>query len=86
MRSGAIALPSSSCATRAKKRRGIGTTLLRSLLEKADAAGAGTVLLEVSTDNAPARRLYERHGFRAGRVRRHYYPGSGKDAVEMQRG
>lgn len=68
------------------QRRGIGTTLLRSLLERAENAGATTVLLEVSTDNAAARRLYERHGFRAGRVRRHYYPGSGKDAVEMQRG
>lgn len=69
----------------AYQRRGIGTMLLRSLLEEAARRGAGTVLLEVSTDNAVARRLYERHGFRAGRVRRHYYPGSGKDAVEMQR-
>lgn len=68
------------------QRRGIGTMLLRSLLQKAEDSGVATILLEVSTDNAAALRLYERHGFRPGRVRRHYYPGSGKDAVEMQRG
>lgn len=42
--------------------RGIGTLLVRSLLERARAAGVGAVSLSVEEDN-PAMRLYERLGF-----------------------
>jgi ribosomal protein S18 acetylase RimI-like enzyme len=43
--------------------RGIGTDLLRSLILEADASGR-TLSIHVEVDN-PARRLYERLGFRA---------------------
>ncbi|WP_166025607.1 GNAT family N-acetyltransferase [Streptomyces chilikensis] len=41
--------------------RGLGTAVLRALLDRADTAGE-TVRLNV-LDGSPARRLYERHGF-----------------------
>lgn len=64
--------------------RGIGAAQLRWMIAEAAARGAGTLLLEVRASNAPARRLYERHGFTAVSVRRRYYPG-GEDAVVMLR-
>jgi ribosomal-protein-alanine N-acetyltransferase len=67
------------------QRRGIGTTLLRLLLEEADRRGERTVLLEVRADNEGAQRLYERFGFTRVGVRRGYYQPSGADAVIMRR-
>jgi ribosomal-protein-alanine N-acetyltransferase len=66
------------------QRRGIGRALLRGLLDVADAAAA-TVFLEVRTDNAAARALYEAHGFAVVGVRKRYYRPSGADAYTMQR-
>jgi ribosomal-protein-alanine N-acetyltransferase len=64
---------------------GIGTTLLRALLDEADRRGAHRVDLEVRADNDSAIRLYERHGFTAVGLRRGYYQPSGKDALVMRR-
>lgn len=46
--------------------RGVATVVLAALLGEARGRGYRTVLLETGTDDffAPARRLYERHGFR----------------------
>jgi ribosomal-protein-alanine N-acetyltransferase len=63
--------------------RGIGRALLRELLKRADAAAAA-VVLEVRTDNSPARALYESEGFVVTGLRRRYYP-SGADALTMRR-
>ena len=62
---------------------GLGTALLRDLL---DAAGDRRVFLEVRADNPTAQRLYERHGFVPVGRRRRYYQPSGVDAVVMARG
>lgn len=62
---------------------GLGRLLLTELLARAAVAGARTVLLEVRADNAPAIRLYERHGFTVAHTRRGYYPG-GTDALVMR--
>jgi putative acetyltransferase len=45
--------------------RGVGSTVLVFLLEQARSRGATRVLLETGAEDffAPARRLYERHGF-----------------------
>lgn len=67
------------------QRRGIGRALLNALLAKADDAHA-PVFLEVRTDNEPAIRLYEEHGFTRIGVRRRYYQPSGADAYTMARG
>lgn len=62
--------------------RGIGRSLLRDLLA---AAGERAVHLEVRTDNAGARGLYESEGFALVGVRRRYYQPSGADAYTMTR-
>jgi len=49
--------------TEAQRRRGGGTRLLERLLDEARRAGARRVTLEVREGNAPARALYEKHGF-----------------------
>jgi ribosomal-protein-alanine N-acetyltransferase len=63
--------------------RGIGRAVLRGLLTVADARHA-TVFLEVRTDNAPARALYDSEGFTLVGLRRRYYAG-GADAHTMRR-
>ncbi len=68
----------------AQHRRGIGRTMLRALLEVADAAAA-TVFLEVRTDNVAARALYEAEFFTVVGTRRRYYRPSGADAYTMRR-
>lgn len=71
--------------TRSAQRRGLGTLLLRTLLEASDELGASAVLLEVRVDNGPAIALYERHGFTVLRRRRRYYQPEGVDAFTMRR-
>jgi ribosomal protein S18 acetylase RimI-like enzyme len=44
--------------------RGLGAELLRALLALARERGVHAMSLNVSGANTPARRLYERHGFR----------------------
>ncbi|GAA1279192.1 ribosomal protein S18-alanine N-acetyltransferase [Saccharothrix xinjiangensis] len=63
---------------------GVGKTLLRALLAKADEAGL-PVFLEVRTDNVPAINLYLAHGFEHLGMRRRYYQPSGADAYTMGR-
>lgn len=64
--------------------RGIGTVLLRTLLAIADELSA-PVFLEVRTDNEPAIRMYEAHGFVKLGLRRRYYQPSNADAYTMGR-
>lgn len=68
----------------ARQGLGIGSALLATLLEAADAHG-GYVFLEVRTDNATARALYERNGFAVVGRRKNYYRPSGADAYTMKR-
>ena len=68
------------------QRRGLGTTLLQSLLAEARHRGARTVALEVRADNDAAQRLYVRHGFAVTGRRRGYYQPSGTDALVMTAG
>ncbi|GAB2746935.1 ribosomal protein S18-alanine N-acetyltransferase [Salinifilum aidingensis] len=64
--------------------RGVGTALLRALLERADERGAAT-FLEVRTDNEAAIGMYRAHGFEIVGTRRHYYQPSGAHAYTMRR-
>jgi ribosomal-protein-alanine N-acetyltransferase len=65
--------------------RGIGSSLLRSLLEVAARDGVTTVYLEVRESNAAARGLYEAHGFVEVGRRRWYYQRPVEDALILQR-
>jgi ribosomal-protein-alanine N-acetyltransferase len=65
------------------RRQGVGGRLLLELLELAVDLGARVVTLEVRLSNAPARRLYQRFGFRPVGVRPRYYSDNGEDALIM---
>ncbi|HKD47486.1 MAG TPA: GNAT family N-acetyltransferase [Rhizomicrobium sp.] len=60
------------------RRRGIGRTLVTNAAAHAQNLGAGTLFLEVATDNEPALRLYRGLGFKPVGLRKAYY--EGKDA------
>ena len=67
------------------RRTGLGRTLLTTLLDKAIAAGARDVFLEVRADNEPALELYRSAGFERIDVRPQYYQPDGVDAVVMRK-
>lgn len=72
-------------ATRLEARRqGLARALLARAVTFAREAGSRRVCLEVSANNAAARRLYESAGFRVFNVRRAYYRETGEDALEME--
>lgn len=62
----------------AMRKRGVAGELLRRIEMSVGAAGASTLWLHVDTVNAPAIRLYERHGYAFYGGEDHYYgPGRG---------
>ena len=66
----------------ARQGAGIGRGLMAAALCGARAAGASRMLLEVATDNAPARALYARLGFAPVGCRRAYYRRPGRPAED----
>lgn len=69
----------------AYRRRGIGTSLLLSVLGEGARLGARRATLEVRRSNEAARRLYERLGFSTAGVRRAYYTNPIEDALVLWR-
>ena len=65
------------------RRRGVGERLLLGLLDIAAARRAREATLEVRLSNMPARRLYEKYGFRPVGIRPRYYSDNGEDALIM---
>ena len=68
------------------RRRGLASDLLRTAQAEAGMLGCTRVLLEVATDNAPARALYARHGYLEIGRRRAYYlrpDGTRQDALVL---
>jgi len=63
---------------------GLGRGLLDACLHAAGRRGATTMLLEVRSDNEPAKGMYEKFGFEVIASRPHYYPDGG-DALIMRR-
>lgn len=64
--------------------QGLGSALMRRMIEASDAAGVRRVLLEVEVGNDAAIGLYERFGFVRNGNRPNYY-GLGIDALLMER-
>ncbi|WP_307864542.1 ribosomal protein S18-alanine N-acetyltransferase [Allobranchiibius sp. CTAmp26] len=64
---------------------GVGRLLLDELVAQATTAAVSAVLLEVRSDNDPARKLYEHSGFEQIGVRRRYYQPGDIDALVMRR-
>jgi len=65
----------------AERRRGIADALIGELIARARSEAASAIFLEVRESNAPARRLYEKHGFREAGRRRAYYSNPLEDAI-----
>ncbi len=63
--------------------RGIGTRLLRFLLDHAAGQGCREAKLEVRPNNEPALRMYERAGFRTWGRCKNYYADTHEDALVM---
>lgn len=64
------------------RRQGLGRVLVASAAAHAHALGASEMFLEVGKDNAAARALYDRLGFRAVATRKGYY--QGHDALVLK--
>lgn len=67
----------------AYRRRRIGERMLIALLDLAVERGAREATLEVRLSNLPARRLYEKYGFRPVGIRPRYYSDNQEDALIM---
>ena len=65
--------------------QGIGTQLMRYVMEEAARRGAIRATLEVRASNLPARRLYESLGFGITAVRPKYYTNPEEDALILWR-
>ena len=65
------------------RRRRIGETLLLAMVELAIERGAREATLEVRLSNLPARRLYEKYGFKPVGIRPRYYSDDNEDALIM---
>lgn len=67
--------------------QGLGQVLLSGVLQQLRQQGCQRILLEVRASNTPARRLYQRCGFRETGLRKHYYPaehGQREHAILME--
>ena len=65
------------------RRRGIADALVVDAVRRAKEAELAFVTLEVRASNAPAIRLYEKHGFAEVGRRRNYYEKPREDAILM---
>lgn len=65
------------------QRRGIGTYLLGTVIDRANRNRSDQVTLEVRADNDTARRVYQRLGFKDNFVRKNYYLSDHLDGISM---
>jgi len=69
---------------RGQQRKGIGTALMQAMERIASESMLQRIVLHTSTDNGPARRLFEAQGYEVREVREDFYP-EGQDALLMCR-
>lgn len=65
------------------QRQGIGTFLLKTMIELAEKNGAIQMTLEVRTDNNQAKSVYQKLGFKPNFIRKNYYIKEHVDALSM---
>ncbi|MBV8052679.1 MAG: ribosomal protein S18-alanine N-acetyltransferase [Acidobacteriaceae bacterium] len=63
------------------RRKGLGTRLVREVLDVARGHGAQEIFLEVRESNLPGRALYEKSGFTLAGRRKGYYSSPPEDAI-----
>jgi ribosomal-protein-alanine N-acetyltransferase len=61
----------------------LGEALLQEIINKARDLGANTMTLEVRVSNEVAKKLYRRHGFQNGGIRKRYYTDNYEDGLVM---
>ena len=66
-----------------KQGAGIGSQLLRHLMDEARRRGLPRASLEVRMSNVRAIRLYRKYGFKGVAIRKRYYADNGEDALVM---
>ena len=66
-------------------RQGVADSLMRALLDRIGSSAVSRIFLEVRESNSPARRLYEKHGFKETGRRRNYYQNPLEDAILYER-
>lgn len=67
------------------RRRGVGSALVKELIQRMEKRGVTAIHLEVRRSNEPAIRLYEQQGFVRDGLRKGYYESPAEDAVLMTR-
>lgn len=67
------------------RRRGIADALIAEMLQEGSGRGIERFILEVRVSNAPAIRLYEKHGFVSEGIRKNFYADPAEDAKIMLR-
>lgn len=74
------------CVAPGRQGQGLGALLLGRAIERAQAAGCGSMILEVRPSNPAAAAMYRRRGFRVIGRRPDYYraPGGREDAIVMR--
>lgn len=65
------------------RKHGIGTKLMKHIIELASRKGAKKIVLEVRVSNKIAQNLYKKLGFKVEKVKREYYPDNKEDAFYM---
>lgn len=65
------------------QRKGIGTCLLKTIIEKAQSIKANQVSLEVRISNLKAQEVYKNLGFKSQGIKAGYYFGNHEDALDM---
>ena len=63
--------------------QGIGSMLVRKIIEIADEKDMHGITLECRISNTTAQHLYKKHGFKHEGLRKHYYSDTKEDAVIM---
>lgn len=63
------------------QRLGLGTLLLNFVFEFAKTKNIENIFLEVRVSNTPARKLYDKCGFKEINIRKNYYNDNNEDAV-----
>lgn len=67
------------------RKQGIGTALIRSLIDILESHGSHSLMLEVRVSNAPAISVYEKLGFGEVGRRRNYYRNPKEDALILRK-
>ncbi|MCP4632705.1 MAG: ribosomal protein S18-alanine N-acetyltransferase [candidate division Zixibacteria bacterium] len=65
------------------QKKGLGTELIKFILQEAEKAGCGYCYLEVRTGNKPAISLYKKFGFKIVNIMINYYQNPPEDAFIM---